>query len=813
MPVIAWQVATDQGVELEQTLKLVALMALSAGGAAINYASYPGGDMGGVEWAATLAARPTLITLMLAIVAYRFGRSEFAADAPKRAVKQAALFAALGFAGVAWAVSWVVQGTFSASYLTTLTLLPLSWIDIALIVLVIGGAAWLGGIRGAKDAAAEAGSAFTVTVWEWARLALSNFARLYFGIIAAAFFIYVVYRVVEPDWVYSTPEVASPPTDWGSVAKALLVILLYLPTILFTILGVGAGANYGITSSGGFGYAPGWEQLYALISGAGFTSISALGAGGKWLLIGVALFVSFAGLAAGAAAARKLKFRLTGALHLVQGIAGIVPLSLFLLYVTSWTATSTNNGAPQSQIEAGSIALMEGSAAIGITPGSALLITTLVAVTAFFATSTGYWLVSSAFPRLGFLSNSQVFADEATAEDRLRHAGAKLFGRMATSVVVAAVAVALASVSAERVWAMIDTPLVHTDALADKLTGSDVQAVKLLLDPEEKASKWFPDEVISAALPQSTDSRTSKVINDQKKAWSVGQLDALGVVSWQTPNGKVIWRIPTEAKVDTYAKLVEHPNYKLLPQPVVFRLSINSLMPDAYRGSLKVNGKAISEGTYAAAPGRYHVTMDGYKLIAPTDRWLVTDRYDFSFEAGNDTKLPAGADSKLQASLTAKLAACMKVSKYLESECFDVMDIWQNREIASGELPNDWFDSSTRSSSVKSQKCEAAYTDSIITASEMQRKWDCTQEFEFSETYYDYAYETRPRYEQQPYYYMCGWSVCVGYRTYYVGDETITVRGKALATVKYRSTMKFSVTVRGVLNDNNLFTAAKAAVK
>jgi hypothetical protein len=418
-------------------------------------------------------------------------------------------------------------------------------------------------------------------------------------------------------------------------------------------------------------------------------------------------------------------------------------------------------------------------------------------------------VITDAFPRLIAIGSGV----KRTAGEPRSMAG-RIIGSITVVVIILAIAIPTAIASVERVWGAIDSPMAVGAGLADQLQNATVADAKKLLGDAE-AKNWLSDEILTAAKPTNQWSRSVDAINDQKKAWQVGNLDAMIGVTWINEKHKAAWSLPTSSKLDNVWGVLRHATYTATPTNLEFALSVGSKYPADQAKLITVNGQGLKAGTYLAFPGLYHVQAPGYRLIGAVDEWVGSSGDVIKVSVGSKIVLPTTAESEVKKVYDTKVAKCASIDANGNSACYTSATVFKTAALTSGTEPTDYFGSKTSNFKSSAATCIKKGDDQLVSASQMVRTFDCTSDVTFNVAFTSRVTKeiTRPVYETT--YPACYWDfdynlICPPSYEVQTGTETITeeVEGPVIATTSYKSKVAYTIKVSGTLDANNVFRAS-----
>lgn len=429
-----------------------------------------------------------------------------------------------------------------------------------------------------------------------------------------------------------------------------------------------------------------------------------------------------------------------------------------------------------------------------------------LAIVAFSATKSVQGFISRFFPSLSSATKAAI----VSAKLRRSRPVSEFLAIVVSSLLLISVIAAPASFAvAERVIAEQNTPLRAANDFADSLQVQDGPGLRELFSSNQ--GRWFSDSVLESAQPPLGTKVTATITNNHGKKWSVGDLDANGVLSWKIDGETVEWSADFESSLNRAWGYVRYPEYTLVAKPVAVKVNVDDeadAIPDA---RLKVNGQTLSSGTYLSIPGRYEFSRDGVLLLAPFSETMHTTNLTEEIYVPSVLYLPSGADETLSEAIDARSEKCGTI---WSPNCYEREEIDRNLTVISGRKPSSYFDSTSSGLTDGGIRCWDG-DDVLLSPSEMVRSVKCEQTVNSQTTYYDSRRIAEPVYSVRcaRYYYSFWFGfTCLRYETYQSGTTYRTVRGSELATVKYRSEIPFILSVPGSIDEAGQFTIGEVRV-
>lgn len=760
------------------------------------------------------AIRPTALTLILAIFAYRRGRTRQAVETSDKGSENNGLSYALGlgagFASMATIASFLFTGIVSnTGFLKVEVASPLTW---ASMVIALALPAWLGSLR-------ETGSKRATSTWRWFYSAIRTFTITYSALIVATLVVIWLYFLIAPVFALSTPSV-EPVTpakltaeQSRSILLGILGVLLVLPSLLFYFLSFGLGANIGLQNEiQGINILDALSTFLPTDFLAGVGNFNLQSAFGWPAYAGSMALVAITALVSGAAAAHKTKSSVNFKRHFVITLIATVLSAGVVTYLTSLSINWTNRGQSNENLTDGALSLQSGFVSFGVSAASLAFICGLVAVFATLGASTAQAFTSAAFPKvIGWLS----FGKSTHTEPRAL--GPVVFGAAVTVAILAVAAAPVGIATVERVWAATDTPANDFGDVATQLQKGELKELKkLFANDETQYRAWLSDKVLKAALPTASMSKSIELKNFNKNGWKVGELDAIGNVAWKLSEKKSInLRLVADGEVKQYLNQIDHADYKVRKPYTTVNVAAGEFMTPTGKANLKINGEKVVAGNYNALPGSYVVTTDAYKLVAASKQTFVTKASENKFVATEKANMKPEYEAILDKEINRLAKECSKFTQINNAECFTLEDIYNNRDETGDKAPSKFFGFQTKGFKVSDVNCDFEFTDSLLSALHVERETFCSIDMTFTLDYFKSKAEVRKLSRQETYNSCPEFedAVCARSRTISLGSETVEVRGDKIGSAVFSSTVPFYVSAIGYLDAKDKFSIVKDFVK
>lgn len=764
-----------------------------------------------------IAARPTLLVVLIAFIGYlagrRFARSEGASPVAARLYS---VGLGVGFSGSLFALALAASAAPFSSRLVNLLgvssdvriSLP-DTADLVTAFLIVALPTWFGAWRiYSKELSSQ------YNPQKWLISMVSNFAMYYLIVITLLIVGFSVFQWIEPDFKPAVPE--SAPVELTkeaiiAIGLALLVILLFLPTILVAFASIVAGYSWSASYDGQTGelVSSGMSLVSNTLSGLGVSLdnnflLSIWNANLiAWPAFAASVVViGFIAAVAGANATSATGYKVVGDLAGLKLIAKFTLLAFAIQsltnfkYATEYSSTAASGQDPE---------VVRQWLVFGISNASLILVSIVIFSAASLAGRFQQELFTGSLPRIAKLSRPSITVGE-------RNIAQRLLGALVTVAVAASLFIPIGIAGTERAIASIDTPAKNGETLASKVQGGDIAALKKAFNSaKDESLNWLPTSSMEVALPGEAAELTIVTTNDLKKPWQVGNTDANVKLTWTEGDKKIVYGFSLKSEVKQHLSQIDYVVFANETAPVSLVLKVGGALKSAKLTDISVNGENVKAGEYAALPGSYLLETKGYKLVAAESVEVNTNNAkEMSFTLGEKLALPDGASDVLKKAVEKEAATCSTLDDKGNSECFSRATIVGGGKVSGGEEVSSYFEAASTKLKLESTKCEDGGKDTLVTATSMTRSTECTYTATFEKIFYDFKIKKVPTYRTDYYYYFCGWFICTGSRQVKTGERDEKVRGEELGRAAYTSEVKINVIVSAKLEDNNEFKVTNA---
>ena len=805
IPVFALSLNSEDfniGVSADDFARSVFLLAVAASGSFIQLL-VDGAALQAETYYLDIGASPSLITLLVGYIAYRAGSriKEFrnSSDSVRQLAGFSSLGLGLGFAGALYLAT--VAGSGSVLEFGVVELAPMSLSGLLWAFFVVSIPAWLGALRSGNRKAA--------TSWRWAYSAIRTFAVFYLSLVAVFGLVLLAYLLIAPVFALSEQQVGAAPAldlDGWVILSAVVVFLLFLPTLVFNLFAIAVGAEYALQFDflglDVMSFAENLPWIDGLSTVTSFGSVSVLSTIGIWAFLIVIAAVVFASLISGLAATGKVTVDVVFRRDLLTGVAVVFFVGLVLRSITQFSAIWTNKGVAPKDMTDGSLPLREGFLTIGITTASFALVLAIISLFIVLGASSAASFMQESFPRL-----SSLLSDRGLEANIDRGILPQIFGKFVASLATLAIVLPLGVAVIERAWASLDNPGDKFREVQSLVESGDLETVKEFFTAQGgKKAKWLPDQVLEAARPAADAREPLQITNGWDEPWKTGQLDAYGRLSWDTGSGTVLLNLGSESKVSQNLRFIHHANYTATAQRLNLSVSYGEFLTAAGRTEISINGVTVPVGSYDAIPGTYTVKSPGFQLIAPSETVFVTNGSDMIFTAKEEALVPAAANSILNKEIDRIAQECGDFSSLDSPRCFSFENIFAAREPVGSAPAEEYFAIKTGDFKVLKTTCSGSGSDLLLSASSVMRISSCSTEMTFEVTYFESKIEVSDVFSTQIYNACPGLSSpCNRSRQVKVGTREAEVIGDRIGRGTMSSSVPFPVEVMGTLRANGSF--------
>lgn len=752
------------------------------------------------------------VALVVIFLSRRFGRRlTTRSEGTVYPSRTFSVYLGVGFAAFELLLSLLSRGVATVAN-QSFNLEPLSWQGAFLIFGLVFASSLSGFSLGRSRRTGES------SAWAFSASFLGYFTWIYSTLIVIASAIWFIRTLIEPTFENAVaPTKLDISASGDQILLAATGLVLFLPNLLVVLFGLATGASVSLDATGAS-----VNQISTLLAAFNidvpFNKAQSVFTLAGWpAYLAVTFLVATVSLVAGAAAARRTSFAPSGLQHLLGSIIAATTFAIAATYFSGaqafWTVTTDKTTEDNSLVT-------------GITPISAVVVASIVGALAFWASGKGKNFANSAFsPILNKISTPHRTATTSVP--------GRVFGVAAVLAIALAGLTPIVASTTNRVWASTaDGPVqISADAI-NKLENAKMKDLQKFLNPENLSTyAWLSDEILQAARPSEGTKSTISAKNLLGKQWQVGNMDADISIEFDKGSGteSVLWTFGTKSKLTDPLWLIKHPKFHALLKPEVVSISTSSFLSNVKTLNLKVNGKAALPGTYFGIPGSYQVTANGYKLVAPTDESFASNKGEVKITFGTGAQLPAGGNELMIAKTNAIANGCLTISSKGDTKCYSTAQVRKAVEVTSGTVPKKFFDSDEKEFKALNLKCTTdKRKDKLTSATSVVGTTDCTVEITYKEIYYSSktikgtcSGQMVNNFDNGPVYYNSSWGRYEDGYFWYRDDQvhyvacykkltpTRKVRDAKLAEVTKSGTLKFQISVVGILDDKDKFTVKK----
>jgi hypothetical protein len=321
--------------------------------------------------------------------------------------------------------------------------------------------------------------------------------------------------------------------------------------------------------------------------------------------------------------------------------------------------------------------------------------------------------------------------------------------------------------------------------------------------------------VLKASKPKGEQAKNLELLNSHGDNWKVGQLDALGKLSWKVSDEKSVQvSLASIGKVRDEKALIKHADYKLLNTNSLLDFAAGTFLAPTGKANLKIAGESVTPGQYRALPGVYRITTDAFKLVAATASSVATVGELTKYVPVEKPSLKAEYKTVLANEINRLALACTKFTEINKSPCFKLEDIYNKRTDIGNKAPSAYFGFQTNSFKVDGFECGKSTSDTLLSALHVLHVAECSVEVKFTLDYFKSKVEVRNLSRQESYN-GCpdfGAASCNRTRTISLGSEKVEVRGDKIGSADFTSKVPVTLSAIGYLDAKDKFAIVKTFV-
>lgn len=710
-----------------------------------------------IETTVGLVAFPSLFTIAIMVISVLSTRRLLRSLTAHRLV--AALVLPLGFAltsiGLVWALVFVTNryAVFPldselfgiGSELFGLTISSLTLGDVLAVVAVTSVPAFLAGFFLLFPE-----SGFD-KVLGWFLRTLRTFFLAFFAVGAITGFVYFLYSLIGVDFGASPSTAAVAEADWAAITIALVLILVFLPTILLNTLWIFSGAQVGVQAD------PATRLSLADVTPGGwFDDFFFLGGSySLWdsnpLLAGAALFVVL-GIAvfSGAVSAKYSKFhpQTFWPLAVQAGLALLFALAIKWFTSAHYFFRTVISGNIPEDFDSSEFVsdsdLLGFSFSWGISELAAIALALGIVVSAFFGARYFATWLPGVFPRI---ATAISLRRSDSGEEEGPSTAQRLTARGLISVGALLALGALSLATAERVFAIVDSPERYVTKIAQGLA-SDSIAERKSVFKKDSALTWLPEDALPAIGHPFEDGFEVQILDLRGREWQPGGLTAVATIK-SVGDPRVAVSFDVTAEVDEYPLGFHRAVFGGQPSAPTIGLNLPDVLLEAGVGEFQVAGVSVAPGKYFALPGAYELDTEGRGIVSATEQTISLGGTPVDVQVEPVVDLPPAVDGELTSRLDQILEACSDFNVQGVSDCLSVAGEKERAESLEGPPPVDYFDF------VSSGEFEIAFlgcdepTDNLDSAFALTRLQKCRWNVDTERTYFDTRIVRTPVYGTQ----------------------------------------------------------------
>jgi hypothetical protein len=456
------------------------------------------------------------------------------------------------------------------------------------------------------------------------------------------------------------------------------------------------------------------------------------------LLAGVALFVVLCiALFSGAASAKYSKFHPQSfwALAVQAGLAVLFALAIKWLTSAHYFFSTVISGNTPEDFDSSDFVsdseLLGFSFSWGISELAVIALALAIVVSAFFgARYFANWL-PGIFPR--FVSVISL-RQPAPGEERTSSTAQRLTARglLALGVLFAIGALSLAT--AERVFAIVDSPERYVNKIAEGLV-SDSIADRKAVFADKGGYEWLPDDALGATGGAFREGFEAQITDVGGGIWQTGGLAAVATIRSVGDQG-IAFSFPIRADLVEYPFGFQRAVFSGAPDVPTVELVMSDVLTGDGFDPLLVNGVAVASGTYKALPGSYSVTLEGNELVEAFASKVVVQSGSISVPVEPNLTIGIEVDREIRQSLESIAEDCRLLDEEGNPVCALLSSVLAEVDEINGRAPATYFDFERSTPRESEVTCDTR-RDELLSATTIKSTVACEWRVEEQRTYYD----------------------------------------------------------------------------
>lgn len=690
-----------------------------------------------VETNISMVAFPSLLTILVIVVAVLTSQRQLRAIVAHRGVSLALV--PLSFALTSVILVWGL-GFITNRYAVLPHDSELAGFSVS--TLSAGGALVAGAIiyvpsviAGALLLAPNGGFA---TMISWFLRTFRTFLFLFLTVGIAAIAVYVAYNLIDVEFgAVSTIEPVSD-TDWVAILTASALVLFLLPTIVLNALWIVSGSPVGIQLDAANQMAIS-DWLPSEVLDEVFLSLDdySLWDDNPWMSVGFLFGLLIIALFSGATSANYSRFipRSFWSLAVLAGLSVVSGLILRWFSSIQGSVGARLDGDIPETVDPSQYLAEFGFSGVsifwGVSELAAIALMLGLVISAFFGAKYLATWIPGVFPRFGATLSLQK-ADSTLVKGQ--SAGQRWAARAIIVVGAGAAVVALSLATAERVFAIVESPERYVESLAQGLL-SDSIADRKAVFADKGGYEWLPDDALGATGGAFREGFEAKITDAGGGIWQTGGLAAVATIKSVGDQG-IVFSFPIRADLVEYPFGFQRAVFSGAPDVPTVELVMSDVLAGDGFDPLLVNGVAVASGTYKALPGSYSVTLEGNELVEAFASKVVVQSGSISVPVEPNLTIGIEADREIRQSLESIAEDCRLLDEEGNPVCALLSSVLAEVDEINGRAPATYFDFERSTPRESEVTCDTR-RDELLSATRIKSTVACEWSVEEQRTYYD----------------------------------------------------------------------------
>lgn len=526
---------------------------------------------------------------------------------------------------------------------------------------VSGGLVLLATFAGHLSARPRSNSQFASI--RWSLLSIWYLILIALILLAFALIVLWIFNSINPDFGLAVRSVNQADVEVPGILSliALLVALLFLPTMLFYVISFMFGASLGV--SGTFGDLSEIISLLGISEFLGEQSVSL----GPLSTIGIIL-AFFVALYAGAMAGFKTK---------IDAKHQTAPIVLFVFYLIfaalavrlSNFGISSSNGIDVSMAD--QPAPVEVEAVVGILLPTILFVSLIATIGTYLGGMLFQdTLVSSSRAFTSVIIN-QNLTNRPVSFDGL------IVGTMTGLLIFTSVAAPWTIATVNKAVSSLSGPTTFSETWLS-LYKNDVAEALTRVSPRRE---MISNEVLEKAFDGDYSTEISS-INSAGEAWFPGNLRAQTEITLTSDEGSFSIEMASDATLRDEFPLT-YTSFSHVISPAQIKFEKVGAAVDSEDYPLEVNGESVDFDSYRLIPGRYEISIPENGMVAGVNETIfISSDETVTIEIGNDVLLTDQQKDEISSQLTAAETECLGESSDDQNLCADIDQLRSNTSLS-----------------------------------------------------------------------------------------------------------------------------------